>query len=114
MKKAEYFVNEFVVGLGFLSGLWSAVGVDPETEIFKAFSTIITALNPNSGFDILFFVLPIVILIVSILGAYSMGGRLGLVAVGCGFIGGLLILLSPTISVILLLAGMVMGKFAID
>lgn len=51
MNKREYFLYEFVIGLGFLSGLWIAIGVDPEAEIFKAFSTIINTLNPNSGFN---------------------------------------------------------------
>jgi hypothetical protein len=114
MNKREYFLDEFVIGLGFLSGLWIAIGVDPEAEIFKAFSTIINTLNPNSGFNILFFVMPILILMGSILGAYFMGGKLGLVAVVCGFIGGLLILISPIISLIILIVGILIGKIAVD
>ena len=73
-KKAEYFVNESVIGLGFLSGLWIAVGIDPQAEIFRAFATIIKTLNPNSGFGLLFFIIPIIIFICSSLVTYSMGG----------------------------------------
>jgi hypothetical protein len=43
------FVQEFVLGFGFLSGLWVHVGIDSEAEILKAFSSIIQALAPNSG-----------------------------------------------------------------
>ena len=113
-KKAEYFFNEFVIGLGFLSGLWITVGIDPLAEVFKALATIINTLNPDSGFGFLFFVIPIIILFCSILGTYFMGGKLGLVAVGCGFFGGLLILLSPIISAILLILGMGVGIVAVN
>ena len=113
-KKAEYFVNEFVIGLGFLSGLWVAVGIDPQAEIFKTFATIIKTLNPNSGFGLLFFILPIIILICLILLTYFMGGKLGLVAVVFGFVGGLLILVSPWISMILLFIGMGLGIIAVE
>lgn len=113
-KKAEYFVNEFVIGLGFLSGLWIAVGIDPQAEIFRAFATIIKTLNPNSGFGLLFFIIPIIILVCLILGTYFMGGKLGLVAVVFGFAGGLLILGSPCISIILLFLGMGLGIIAVE
>lgn len=113
-KKVEYFINEFVIGLGFLSGLWIAVGIDPLAEVFKALATILNTLNPDSGFGFLFFVIPIIILICSILGTYVLGGGLGLVAVGCGFFGGLLILISPIISAILLVLGMGVGIAAVN
>jgi hypothetical protein len=112
-KKAEYFVNEFVIGLGFLSGLWIAVGIDPQAEIFRAFATIIKTLNPNSGFGLLFYIILIIILICSILGTYFMGGKLGSIAVVSGFLGGLLILVSPWISIILLFIGMRLGIIAV-
>lgn len=117
-EKAEYFVNEFVIGLGFLSGLWIAIGIDPQAEIFKAFATIIKTLNPNSGFGLLFFLLffiiPLIILICLILGTYFMGGIVGLIAVVFGFLGGLLILASTWISTILLLIGMGLGVIAAE
>ena len=113
-KKAEYFVNEFVIGLGFLSGLWIAVGFDPQAEIFKAFDTILKTLNPDSEFEFLFFVIPIIILICLILITYLMGGKLGLIAVTFGFLGGLLILASPWITIILLFLGMGLGIIAVE
>lgn len=113
-KKAEYFVNESLIGLGFLSGLWIAVGIDPQAEIFRAFATIIKTLNPNSGFGLLFYIISIIILICSILGTYFMGGKLGLIAVVSGFLGGLLILVSPWISIILLFIGMRLGIIAVE
>ena len=113
-KKAEYFVNETVIGLGFSSGLWIAIGIDPQAEIFRAFATIIKTLSPNSGFGLLFFIIPITILICLILGAYFMGGILGLVAVVSGFVGGLLILVSPWIWIILLFIGMELGSIAVE
>ena len=113
-KKAEYFVNESVIGLGFSSGLWIAVGIDPQAEIFRAFATIIKTLNPNSGFGLPFFIIPIIILICLVIGVYFMGGILGLVAVVSGLVGGLLILVSPWISIILLFLGMGLGIIAVE
>jgi len=81
MNKKEYFIDEFVIGLGFLSGLWIAVGFNPEAELFKALGMIINILNPNFGFNTLFFIVPTLILIASIIGSYLMGGKLGLFAV---------------------------------
>ena len=113
-KKAEYFVNEFVIGFGFLSGLWLAIGRDPQAEIFKAFATIIKTLNPNSGFGQLFFIIPIIIFVCSSLVTYFIGGKLGCVAVVFGFLGGLLTLVSPWISTILLFIGMGLGIIAAE
>lgn len=112
-KKAEYFINEFVIGLGFLSGLWIAVGIDPQAELFKALNTFLNYVNPESRLGILFFLVPIVILFCSIIGAYFLGGKLGLIAVAFGFLGGLLFLASPLISIFVLFLGMVLGIIAV-
>jgi len=36
MVTAKGFITDFVVGFGFINGLWIAAGVDPESEIIKA------------------------------------------------------------------------------
>lgn len=85
------FVQEFVVGFGFLSGLWIYVGVNPESEIIKAFADIIEMLMPNSGFSFLFWLIPIIVLITTLLSSFVIGGWAGIVSIGLAFLGGIFI-----------------------
>jgi hypothetical protein len=82
-KIGEYFVQEFVIGLGLLGGM----GIDPGGEILKA----ILQLMPNNNFGFLLFLISILVTIVSIMGAFAMGGWIGIIAVVLAFFGGLFI-----------------------
>ncbi|MFA6089360.1 MAG: hypothetical protein WC755_05825 [Candidatus Woesearchaeota archaeon] len=106
------FINEFVVAFGFLSGLWVAVGVNPEAEIFKAFSQVFQQLNAGVGFSFLFTVLPIILTLATLFGIYFLGGWIGVAAVALGFVAGLLIIINPIIAVILLFASLGLGLLA--
>lgn len=104
------FIEIFVIGFGFLSGLWIHVGVNPETEIIKAFSSIIKTLNASFGFSFLFWIIPIIVLVGSIIGSLVVGGWLGLIAVGFAFLGGIFI--NSTFGIICLFIGIVLGFIA--
>lgn len=97
-------MQEFVIGLGFLSGLWIYAGVDPTAEILKSFSAIVPRM---SGF---LWLIAAVSTIGSIAGAYSMGGRLGLLAVFLAFLGGIFI--GSSLGIWLLIGGVILGLFA--
>ena len=99
----EVFVQESVIGLGFLSGFWIYAGVDPTAEIVKSLSIIVPEM---SGF---LWLLVVVATIISIAGAYSMGGRLGLLAVFLAFLGGIFI---GSWGILLLVVGMILGPIA--
>lgn len=101
------FVQEFVLGFGFLSGLWIHVGVNPESEILRAFADIVNELAPSSGFSIIFWLIPIIGIAASVTGSYFIGGWFGLAAVGLAFMGGIFI--SSTFGVILLVTGVFLG-----
>lgn len=111
VSKSEYFVQEFVLGFGFLSGLWIHVGIDPEDELFKALLSIINTLSPNQAptMSFYFWLLPVIGLVVSIAGSYAMGGWLGLVAVGLAFIGGVFI---GPIGILLVIIAVIIGGYA--
>jgi hypothetical protein len=111
---AEIFFEEFVVGLGFVSGLWYAIKLDPLAEMFKALAEIIKILMPESKLGLLLLLIPPLILVFSILAAYSMGGEWGLIAVFCGFLAGGLISVTDGFSIFLLFVGMVLGAFAVS
>ena len=110
---AKYFIDELVVGFGFLNGVWIALGVNPITEILNTFDLMLKTLNPESGLGLLPYLLQFLILIISIAMTYLVGGKLGFVAVGCSFIGGLLVLAVPLIAGILLLCGLGLGLVAV-
>ena len=93
--KTELTLKEIITGFGFVEGLWLAIGINPEAEVLKAFTKILTDLGVDSGSLFLLKILPVIFLIATVLTVYRIGGILGLVAVGCAFLGGLLILLSP-------------------
>lgn len=107
----EKFVQEFVLSFGFLSGLWIHVGIDPEEEMSKALLSVLKTLNPalDLSTSLLFWLLPIIIVILSILGSYAIGGLIGLIAVGLAFIGGVFI---ESFGVWFLIIGVILGSFA--
>ena len=105
-------LRELIIGFGFLSGIWLAVGINPTAEIFNAFTNILSKLEINIGYIFLLQILPIISFLIFMFLIYLRGGKLGLVAVVCAFVGGLLILTTPIISVIFLFVGLGIGHFA--
>ena len=99
----EVFIQEFVIGLGFLSGLWIYAGIDPTAEIVKSLSLIVPEMS-----GLLWF-LVVASTIISIWGAYSMGGKLGLLTVFLAFLGGIFI---GSWGILLLVVGMILGPIA--
>ena len=97
------FVQESVIGLGFLSGLWIYAGVDPNAEILEAFSAIVPEM---SG---LFWLIGVGGTIASIAVAYWMGKWLGLFAVFLAFLGGRFI---DYLGIWPLIGGIILGFFA--
>lgn len=114
MKKSEIFFREFVLGVGFVSGFWIALGVNPEAVIFESFREVMETINPDSGFGYLFTLIPLLSTVCSLIGAYTMGGKVGIFALALAFVGGLVFLSGPLMSVILLIASMFIGSVGVD
>lgn len=106
----ETFIQEFVVGFGFLSGLWIHIGMNPEAEVIGLFADLTDSLSSGTGISIFLMVIPFLMITLSVIGAFLMGGWPGLIAVGLAFLGGLLI--SSMLGVILLFAAIILGLFA--
>jgi hypothetical protein len=111
-KRSRTYLWQFVIGLGFLSGLWTAIGIDPETVILNALGKAADIIYPDPNIHTLFILLPIVLLIISVYGAYQKGRVLGLAAVVVAYLAGLSILVSTVTAIVLLLAALVLGFFA--
>lgn len=110
--KSKKYIWQSVIGLGFLSGLWTAIGVDPEQIVIGALSSVADVLYPNPDIRYLFVILPTILLLISIYGAYSKGKIFGLLSVIVAYCAGLLILSSTVTALLLLLCAIVFGWLA--
>ncbi len=45
-KRSKTYVWQFVIGLGFVSGLWTAIGIDPQAYLLTALGNIVHSLYP--------------------------------------------------------------------
>lgn len=115
---ADFFVNEFVIGFGFLGGLFARVGVDPESVLYEALLEVVNSLLPTLTpiFSLVFLLLAILSIVSSILAAYRLGGLIGLLSVGLGFVGGFIMVggssTEAIVGTVLLIITMALGKVA--
>ena len=111
-RRSKIYIWQFVIGLGFLSGLWTAIGIGPEEVILNVLGKAVDTIYPDPNVRTLFLILPTVLLLVSIIGAYKKGRVLGLTAVVVAYGAGLSILVSVTSALLLLLLAIVIGYLA--
>lgn len=104
--KGEVFVREFVMGIGFIGGLFARAGVDPEGKIVEA---LISAFQIDSSLFILF---SVIFTIFTLLIAYFLGGPLGIFAIILAFGSGYIISSSSGIGAFLLIIAAVLGLIA--
>jgi hypothetical protein len=46
-KKSGLFIRQFVIGLGFLSGIFTAVGIDPQQEVISLLGRAVLLYYPD-------------------------------------------------------------------
>jgi len=116
--KGEVFVREFVLGVGFVGGIFARIGVDPEAEAFKALIAVATELakfvSPSlaSQISLLFWFLSVIIAIFSLITIYFCGGIMGLLAVGLAWLAGFFIVVNPLAGLLLLIISASIGILA--
>jgi hypothetical protein len=111
-KKFHRFIWQFVIGLGFLSGLWTAVGIDPEGILISALGSAVSTISPDPALHALFLILPTLLLIGSVIGAYRNGKVPGLVSVLVAYGAGLVILSSAIAGLALLGVAVVLAYYS--
>lgn len=111
-RRNKTYIWQFTIGLGFLSGLWTAIGIDPEEVILNLLGTVTGEFFPDPTLRQLFIILPTLLLLFSIWGAYKRGKVLGLASVLIAYVAGLSILVSLWTSLLLLCAAIVVGYLA--
>jgi hypothetical protein len=111
-KKSRTYIWQFVIGLGFLSGLWTAIGINPQEIILNVLGTVTESVYSDPAIRFLFIILPIILLILSIIGAYKKGKVLGLISVIVAYFAGLSVLISTMTSVVFLCIAIIIGYLA--
>lgn len=111
-RRSKTYLWQVVIGFGFLSGIWTAIGIDPEEVFLNLIGSAITAAYPDPMLRTLFIVLPTVLLLWSVWQAYKKGKVPGLIAVILAYAAGLSILVSLTTTLILLGSALVVGYLA--
>ena len=111
-KKSGLFIRESVIGLGFLSGLWTAIGINPQTVLLTLAERSADEVLHDPSIRFFFVVLPTILLLLSVITAYKRGRIAGLVSVFFAYAGGLVVLESLYMSVILLVIAILLGIFA--
>jgi small-conductance mechanosensitive channel len=111
-KRSRTYIWQFTIGLGFLSGLWTAIGIDPEEVVLNLLGTVTGEIFPDPTLRQVFIILPTILLLLSVWAAYKKGKVLGLASVLIAYVAGLSVLVSLWTSVLLLIAAMVTGYLA--
>ncbi len=111
-KRTRAYIWQFVIGLGFLSGLWTAIGIDPEALLLGLLGTAAEKVFPDPAVRTLFLLLPTALLLVSLWGAYRKGRVMGLLAVLVAYCAGLAILVSTGTALVILAVAVVIGVLA--
>jgi hypothetical protein len=111
-KKSGLFIRQFVIGLGFLSGIFTAIGIDPQVILLRIIGNAVGSVYPDPQVSYMFFILPTVLLLVSLIAAFMKGKVMGLVSVIVAYCSGVLIFISAVLSITLLLLAVALGFLA--
>lgn len=111
-KKSRTYIWQFVIGLGFLSGLWTAIGIDPQAVILDILGNAVDMVYSDPFIRSLFLLLPTILLIISIFNAYTKGRFLGLISVIVAYLAGLSILVSTMTALVFLIIALITGYLA--
>jgi hypothetical protein len=111
-RKSRTYIWQFVIGLGFISGLWTAIGINPQEIILNILGNVTDSVYSDPAIRFLFLIVPTILLILSIIGAYKKGKVLGLISVIVAYFSGLFILLSTITALFLLVIAIIIGYLA--
>ncbi len=111
-RRSRTYIWQFTIGLGFLSGLWTAIGIDPQDVILNLIGTTTGEIFPDPMLRQVFIILPVILLLISVWGAYKRGKTLGLASVLIAYAAGLSILVALWTSMLLLFAAIITGYLA--
>ena len=98
--------------MGFLEGIWFRVAVSPEGAIIDVIVEFFKTIEPDYFWiPIIFVILSLIVLLITTLKAFEIGGVLALAAIVSAFMAGVFF---GQISVILILIALILGLYAPD
>lgn len=105
------FLKEAVIGFGFLSGIWTHLGFDPETFVREILESLLVNADPGHAvwIKLLFRYVPLALTLLALILIYRRAGFWGYVATGIAYLAGLWFTL---LSIPLLLVALLIGYFA--
>ena len=106
-KSYNKHVRKWVIGSGFLSGVWIAIGIDPEQQLLSTMMMMMDNLNPAIKWFIL--LLPTILTFFTAIIIYARGGFIGLLAVFIAFLGGTMMMTKPVIGAVLAVSAVILG-----
>ena len=114
-RKFEILFNEIVMGTGFFTGLYYAIGVDPIGILFSTTMQAATIINPNADLTPfkLLSIIPIILTIASLVAAYALGRLQGLLSVFIALLSGLTFVHYPFAGLILLFLAALVAYVAV-
>ena len=90
-KQYHILFDEIAMGTGFMTGVYYAIGIDPNDILFKTLMQLTITTNPNADLTpfILLAIVPTILTIFSLIAAYALGKWLGLLSVFIALFSGL-------------------------
>ncbi|MEM4268291.1 MAG: hypothetical protein QXK37_05685 [Candidatus Woesearchaeota archaeon] len=113
-KKYRRFFLQYVVLFGFLTGLFTAIGISPLDEVFSFMGRYMNFVVDNLLVQLVFVLMPLISFIMMVKKVYKKARKLGLAAVFVGYISGISVLLHPTLSLGLLLVAFVLAVIGLE
>jgi hypothetical protein len=111
-KRPKTYIWQFVIGLGFVSGLWTAIGIDPQALLLTALGNVVDTMYSDPVVRWIFLLLPLILLGISVRGAYRKGRFPGLFSVIIAYFAGVFIFISTATALVLLGSAIFIGYLA--
>ncbi len=112
-RRVARFLEEFVVIYGYGTGLFIAVGFNPQEDVFKGAGVFIETLLPDPLVRFGFALFLLLLLMLSIRKAFVTGGPAGIFAISMGLLAGVSTPLTPLAGLGMLALALITGYIAV-
>ena len=107
------FLEESVVIFGYGTGLFMAVGFNPQEGVLEGAEVFITTILPDPLIRFGFALLLLLLLVISVRKAFETGGPAGIFAITMGLLAGLSTPLTPVVGLGMLCLALITGYIAV-
>jgi hypothetical protein len=112
-RRVARFLEEFVVIYGYGTGLFMAVGFNPQVGVLHGAQVFIETLIPDPLIRFGVALLLLLLLVISVRKAFSTGGPAGIFAIVMGLLAGLSTTLTPLVGLGMLALALITGYIAV-